>query len=201
MKVKGILFVVSAPSGAGKTTLSRKITENCNNIFLSISHTTRPPRVDEIYGDHYHFISKDKFKEMIESGDFIEWAEVHNNYYGTSISNLDIVEKKKKDLLLVIDVQGAEQLRKKYKNGCYIFILPPSMNVLEKRLRERGADSEEGIKIRLKTAEEEIHHYRTYDYIIINDDIDEAVNQLKSIIFAERCRYPNFIPELPDLKL
>ena len=201
MKAKGILFVVSAPSGAGKTTLSKKVTEIVDNIHHSISHTARIPRHDEIDGRHYHFVSKAKFKEMIKNDEFIEWALVHGNYYGTSIRNLDIVQEEKKDLLLVIDVQGAEQLRKKHKNGCYIFILPPSMKTLEKRLRMRGADSEEDIKRRLKTAEEETHHYKTYNYIIINDNIDEAVSQLKSIIFAERCRYPNFVPELPDLKL
>src|SRR3989338_114182 len=209
MKSKGILFVVSAPSGAGKTTLSKKVTEMVDNIHHSVSHTTRNPRPDEIDGKHYHFVSKNKIEEIIKKGEFIEWALVHGNYYGTSVSNLDIVQKEKKDLLLVIDVQGAEQLRKEHKtcsersesNGCYIFILPPSMKILERRLRIRGADSEEDIKRRLKTAEEEMHHYKTYDYIIINDNIDEAVNQLKSIIFAERCRYPNFIPELPDLKL
>lgn len=215
MKAKGILFVVSAPSGAGKTTLSKKITEIVDNIHHSISHTTRTPRPDEIDGRHYHFVSKAKFEEMIKNDEFIEWALVHGNYYGTSVWNLDIVQKEKKDLLLVIDVQGAEQLRKKYRtfsdpahklyagesNGCYIFILPPSMEILEKRLRKRGVDSEEDIRRRLKTAEEEMHHYKTYNYIIINDNIDEAVSQLKSIIFAERCRYPNFIPELPDLKL
>lgn len=201
MKSKGMLFVVSAPSGAGKTTLSEKITETVENIYHSVSHTTRHPRPGEIDGKHYHFISKDKFEEMLKMGDFIEWALVHDNYYGTSIRNLDIVEREQKDLLLVIDVQGAEQLRKKYKNGCYIFILPPSMKVLEERLRKRGVDSKDDIKIRLKTAKEEIHHYKTYNYIIVNDDIDEAVNQLRSIILAERCRYPGFIPELPDLKL
>lgn len=209
MKAKGILFVVSAPSGAGKTTLSKKITEIVDDIYHSISHTTRTPRPDEIDGRHYHFVSKAKFEEMIKNDEFIEWALVHGNYYGTSVGNLEIVQKEKKDLLLVIDVQGAEQLRKKYRtfserresNGCYIFILPPSMEILEKRLRKRGVDSEEDIKRRLKTAEEEMHHYKTYNYIIINDNIDEAVGQLKSIIFAERCRYPNFVPELPDLKL
>lgn len=201
MKSKGMLFVVSAPSGAGKTTLSEKITETVENIYHSVSHTTRHPRPGEIDGKHYHFISKDKFEEMLKMEDFIEWALVHDNYYGTSIRNLDIVEREQKDLLLVIDVQGAEQLRKKYKNGCYIFILPPSMKVLEERLRKRGVDSKDDIKIRLKTAKEEIHHYKTYNYIIVNDDIDEAVNQLRSIILAERCRYPGFIPELPDLKL
>ena len=201
MKVKGILFVVSAPSGAGKTTLSKKVTETVNDIYHSISHTTRPPRPDEINGKHYHFVTEDTFERMINGGEFIEWALVHGNYYGTSMRNLEILEKEKKDLLLVIDVQGAEQLRRKYKGGCYIFILPPSMKILEKRLQKRGVDHDNDIKKRLKTAEEEIHHYKTYDYTIINDDIDEAVNQLKSIIFAERCRYPNAIPELPDLKL
>ncbi|MBI3600616.1 MAG: guanylate kinase [Nitrospinae bacterium] len=201
MKSKGILFVVSAPSGAGKTTISKKITEIVDDIYHSISHTTRPPRPDEIDGKHYYFVSKAEFEEMIKREEFIEWASVHGNYYGTSVNNLDIVKNQKKDLLLVIDVQGAEQLRKKHKTGCYIFILPPSMKTLEKRLRARGADSDEEIRKRLKTAEEEIHHYKTYNYIIINDDIDDAVHQLKSIIFAERCRYPNFIPELPDLKL
>ncbi|MBI4377787.1 MAG: guanylate kinase [Nitrospinae bacterium] len=201
MKVKGILFVVSAPSGAGKTTLSKKVTESVNDIYHSISHTTRPPRPDEINGKHYHFVTENIFERMINGGEFIEWALVHGNYYGTSMRNLEILEKEKKDLLLVIDVQGAEQLRRKFKGGCYIFILPPSMKILEKRLQKRGVDHDNDIKKRLKTAEEEIHHYKTYDYTIINDDIDEAVNQLKSIIFAERCRYPNTIPELPDLKL
>jgi len=197
---KGILFVISAPSGAGKTTIARMILKTVPHIHPSISHTTRSPRNDEIDGKDYHFTSVEKFNEMIDRGEFIEWAKVFGNLYGTSIHNLDIVDKEKKDLLLVIDVQGAEQLKKLYQNGCYIFILPPSLKKLEERLKDRGLDTEEVIKKRLNTAPDEISHYKSYDYVIINNHRNEAAQQLQSIIFAERCRHPNITLNLSDFQ-
>jgi guanylate kinase len=130
---------------------------------------------------------------MIENGEFIEWANIFGNFYGTSFYNIEMVEKEKKDLLLVIDVQGAEQLQRLNKKGCYIFILPPSMDELKNRLFKRSLDTENVIASRLSKAPDEISHYKNYDYIIINSDVNEAASQLRSIVFAERCRYKNFL--------
>lgn len=188
MKRNGLLFIISAPSGAGKTSLFKKVIEKVEDIKASVSHTTRSPRPDERDGVDYHFIRQEEFQEKIKRGEFIEWAEVHGNLYGTSVENLKIIQDRGLDLILDIDIQGAEKIRKAYKNAICIFILPPSIEILEDRLKGRGSDSEEEIQKRLNRAKEEILHYKNYGYVIINADIDKAADELRSIIIAERCR-------------
>ena len=188
IKRKGVFFVLSAPSGAGKTTLCTEIMNIFPEIKLSISYTTRNKREGEINGQDYHFVDKDKFNEMIKENSFAEWAEVHGYFYGTSIETITQAEETGKDLILDIDWQGAKQIKQSLDTGIYIFILPPSLQELEKRLRKRGKDSEEVIKKRLSNAKEEIEQAPCYDYNITNDNLEESISCLKSIIIAERCR-------------
>lgn len=185
---KGRLFIVSAPSGAGKTTLCQELCKIVPRLKHSVSYTTRPPRKGERNNVHYSFISKEEFKEMIKKGEFIEWAVVHGNLYGTSIKRLEEISKKGYDIILDIDTQGAMQIKGRYKDATYIFILPPSMKTLEKRLKGRRSDNREEIKRRLERARDEIATYRNYDYVVINDKFEEALQDLKSIINAARLR-------------
>ncbi len=187
-KKQGLLFVVSAPSGAGKTSLCRAITDSLQNLTHSISYTTRKPRPGEIDGRDYYFVSPERFQEMIQAGDFVEWAEVHSNLYGTSRRVLDDMTEKGLDVILDIDTQGAKQIKGKYANGVFIFIMPPSLEILEERLRNRKSDHEEEIRRRMQRAREEIRDYPMYDYIIVNRDFDRALHDLRSIVIAERCR-------------
>jgi len=187
-KKQGILFVVSAPSGAGKTSLCRAITDSLEQLNHSVSYTTRKPRPGEIDGRDYYFVSQERFQEMIKAGDFAEWAEVHSNHYGTSRRVLDEVIAKGIDVILDIDTQGAEQIKPKYGNAVFIFIMPPSLEILEERLRNRRSDDENEIRKRMRRALEEIKDYTMYDYIIVNRDFDRALNELKSVVVAERCR-------------
>lgn len=183
----GSLFIVSAPSGAGKTTLCREVSRHLPNLEYSISYTTRVPRTGEINGRDYTFVSVDVFKEMIGKEMFAEWAEVHGNFYGTPIKELNEL-RKENDVILDIDTQGAMQMKRRFGEGVYIFILPPSMEALEQRLRKRMANSEFEMKERLKRAKEEIAEYKEYEYVIINNDFSEALSELKSIILSERYR-------------
>ncbi len=185
---EGILFVVSAPSGAGKTSLCRELIDTFADLRQSISFATRPKRGGEQDGIDYYFVSTDSFKEMIEQRKFAEWAEVHGNLYGTAKDTLATIAESGLDLLLDIDCQGASQLKENCQRAVFIFILPPSYAELEKRLRGRGTDSEEVILQRLKNAENEISNARWYDYLVINDDFKSAKEQLIAIINAERCR-------------
>lgn len=187
-KRKGILFVISAPSGAGKTTLCKEIMKLFPEIELSVSCTTRPKRRGEVDGRDYHFIDKDRFREMIDEGAFAEWAEVHGELYGTTVDTLNAAEGKGIDLILDIDWQGAKEIKKKLDRGVYIFILPPSMKELEKRLRSRGQDSKEVVNKRLENAKAEVEQAVWYDHSIVNDNLEEAVKCLESIIIAERRR-------------
>lgn len=188
MNRKGILFVMSAPSGAGKTTLCREVMNTFPDLKFSISCTTREKREGEVDGKDYHFISDDKFREMIKEGAFAEWAEVHGKLYGTKVEDITRAREKGNDVILDIDWQGARQIKEKIEGGVYIFILPPCIEELEKRLRARGKDSEETIRKRIDNAKEEISHASWYDYNIINDNLPLAVNALKSIVVAEKCR-------------
>lgn len=188
MSRKGIMFIISAPSGAGKTTLCHKLLEACSGLYLSISYTTRKPRQGEIEGIHYHFVSEDIFKEMISSDEFIEWAKVHDNYYGTAKKKTEEILNQGLDILFDIDVQGGKLLRAKISDTVLIFVLPPNMEILEKRLRGRMSDSEETIIKRIGKAKEEIMEYKYYDYVIVNNTIEDALNQLKSIVNAERLK-------------
>lgn len=185
---KGMLYVVSAPSGTGKTTLVKEVINLVPNIEHSVSYTTRAPRKGEINDKDYTFISRDEFKAMIKRGEFIEWAEVHGNLYGTSIKRLEGLRKLGKDVILDIDTQGARNIKKKYKEGIFVFILPPSLSVLKERLKKRMTDTPEEMEKRMKRAKEEIAAYKMYDYVVVNNNFDEALMTLKSIIIAERCR-------------
>ncbi len=185
---KGLLFVVSAPSGAGKTSLCRAITDSLENLTHSISYATRKPRPGEIDGRDYYFVSQERFREMIQAGDFAEWAEVHSNLYGTSRRVLDDLISKGLDVILDIDTQGAKQIKAKYDTAVFIFIMPPSLDILEERLRNRKSDHEDEIRKRMQRSREEIRDYAMYDYIIVNRDFDRALTELRSIVISERCR-------------
>jgi guanylate kinase len=188
MKREGLLYIVSAPSGAGKTTLLKRVMDYFPDIRFSISYTTRPPRSGERDGEDYHFISPQQFQEMVEKGAFAEWAEVLGNRYGTALDSIRISRSQGVDLILDIDSQGARQIEERFDGGVYIFILPPSLEALKQRLNARKVDGQEVIQFRMAQAKDEMKQARWYDYIIINDSIDEAAEQLKSIIIAERCR-------------
>ncbi len=184
----GLLFVVSAPSGAGKTSLCRAITESTENLTHSVSYTTRKPRPGEIDGRDYFFVSEDRFRTMVKEGDFAEWAEVHSHLYGTSRRVLDDMIDEGIDVILDIDTQGAKQVKAKYDHAVFIFIMPPSIEILEERLRSRKSDNEDEIRKRLLRARDEIKDYRQYDYIVVNRDFDRALSELRAVVTAERCR-------------
>lgn len=185
---EGTLFVVSAPSGTGKSTLCQKLIRKKPSLKLSVSYTTRPPRRGEINDVHYTFISEKKFRGMIDRKEFAEWAVVHGNLYGTSIKRLRTLNRKGYDIILDIDVHGAMQLKKTYNNAAYIFILPPSMQALRKRLSRRKTDTRETVAVRLENAREEIAYYKDYDYVVINDILENAFKDLESIIIATKQR-------------
>ena len=178
----GRLFIVSAPSGAGKTSLVQKLVKQASDVVASISHTTRKQRHGEIDGKDYFFISHDKFNQMVKTGKFIEHAKVFDNYYGTSLQSVRDLLQQGMKVILEIDWQGARQVRTKMKNTTSIFILPPSEKELASRLRTRGQDSEEVITRRMSDAKSEISHYEEFDYIIINDDFDRAYQELSAFI-------------------
>lgn len=185
---KGSLFVVSAPSGAGKTTLCWKLCDSLAGIKHSISYTTRSPRHGEINGVHYTFVDEDEFRSMITEGEFVEWAEVHGNFYGTSKKRIEDMTNEGYDVILDIDVHGARQIKEHSPDSVLIFVLPPSMEALKERLAGRKTDSEDVIKTRLRNAIGEIGEYKNYDYVIVNDSLDTALKELSSIVIAERVR-------------
>jgi len=186
---RGLLFVISAPSGAGKTTLLKRVMARVPGLSFSVSHTTRKPRTGELDGVDYHFISRGAFLEMVEEGLFLEYAEVHENFYGTSRETVAEQLSKGKDIILDIDVQGAAIVRQQGSPvGSHIFIAPPSLAELESRLRGRGTESKENIAVRLTNALVEMEDAGKYDYLIVNDQLDEAVDLFTSIIYAERAR-------------
>ena len=186
---KGSLFIVSAPSGAGKSTLSKMAVEYFYSLEFSVSYTTRPPREGETDGVHYRFIDRERFDEMVASDGFVEYASVHGNSYGTARSDLEALLQAGTDVILDIDVQGAEQIRANMQGkGVFIFILPPSMEECEARLKKRGLDDAPAIEARLKGAQSEIDKCFDYEFIIINDDLHESFERLKSIIIAVRSR-------------
>lgn len=184
--MKGQLYIISAPSGAGKTSLVTALLRAESDLGLSVSHTTRPQRPGENDGIHYHFTQKSDFEAMIARGDFLEYAEVFGNYYGTSHAAIEDVLDTGHDLILEIDWQGAQQVREKHQQVRSIFILPPSRQALLERLRGRGSDSEEVIARRTAEAMEEMSHHVDADYLVINDDFDTALADLQAIIRAER---------------
>ena len=187
-KGQGILFVISAPSGAGKTTLLGKVMKQVGGLSFSVSYTTRRPRSNEEDGKDYHFVSPGTFEKMIEKGEFIEWAEVLGNRYGTVLRNLHELDSEKIDILLDIDTQGARNIKEKTESAVFIFLLPPSPETLRERLLRRGLDSPETIERRLANAWSEMKEAVWYDYVIVNEEVEEALEQLKAIILAERNR-------------
>ncbi len=184
----GTLYIISAPSGAGKTSLIASLLENISDVEVAISHTTRAPREGEINAKHYHFVSEDEFLADVKNNKFLEHANVFGNYYGTSTDSVDTLLQKGIDVILEIDWQGAQQIRKLMPEAISIFILPPSKEELERRLRGRGTDSDEIIAKRLGQSCEDIKHYNEFDYVLVNDSFDESVKQLASIFYANRNR-------------
>ena len=191
---RGNLFVISAPSGSGKTTLVRRLLDTLDDVKFSVSFTTRPVRGSERDRIDYHFVPSDLFRTKIEDGEFLEWAEVHGNYYGTSKIVTEQVRASGEDILLDVDVQGAAQVRKAQPDAITLFVMPPSFDVLEERLRGRRQDSDEVIAGRLEEARHEIHHYKDYDYVLINDSVERTSELLKAIVLAERTR-PRLLTE------
>lgn len=188
MQREGLLYIISAPSGAGKTTLLKRVMDYFPAMRFSVSYTTRPPRPEERDGEDYHFVSAKRFDRMVKEGEFVEWAEVLGNRYGTALDTIRESRSQGIDLILDIDSQGARQIKERLKRGVFIFILPPSVESLRDRLKARKVDQQEMIQFRVSRATDEIQQATWYDYIIVNDKLEEAVEQLKSIIIAERCR-------------
>jgi guanylate kinase len=192
---KGILFVISGPSGSGKTTLYKKAISALPNLKHSVSFTTRSPRTGEVNDKDYTFIDKDEFMAMVRKKDFAEWAEIHGELYGTSKKRLKEIIDSDIDAILDIDVQGAKQLREEFPGGVYIFVLPPSLEVLRERLEGRMANAKREIEKRLKVAVAEIKRYGEYDYVIVNHVFDNAFEGLASIIIANRARTERIKPQ------
>ncbi|WP_214000529.1 guanylate kinase [Arsukibacterium sp.] len=185
-ELSGNLFIVSAPSGAGKSSLINALLKNHADMQVSVSHTTRQPRPGEIDGVHYHFISVEQFKKLIADNEFLEWAEVFGNYYGTSRSAIVANLRQGIDVFLDIDWQGARQIREQAPGTLGIFILPPSMEALQQRLVQRGQDSEQVIAKRMAQAQSEMQHADEYEYLIINDDFNQALRELTHIVLSQR---------------
>ncbi|MHC2995891.1 guanylate kinase [Tepidiphilus sp. HLB4] len=186
----GTLYIVTAPSGAGKTTLVHAVLEREPGLALSISYTTRAPRPGEVDGRDYRFVSREEFLRLRDGGELLEWAEVHGNYYGTSRTWIETQLQQDRDVLLEIDWQGARQVRRMFPHAVSIFILPPSLEALEARLRGRGTDSEATIARRLAAAREEMRHVEEFDYVIINDRLERAIDELTAVVRAARLRLP-----------
>jgi guanylate kinase len=185
---RGLLFIVSAPSGAGKTTLVERLVEQTPQLKMSRSYTSRSAREGEIDGVDYNFVSRDRFASMIAAGEFLEWADVFGNLYGTGAADTERLLAEGNDVVLVIDVQGARKVKSRGIETTTVFVMPPSMAVLEQRLRGRSKDSEEAIQCRLRVAREEVAAFADYDYVVINDELTSAVDRLRSIVIAERAR-------------
>lgn len=196
---KGTLFVISAPSGAGKTSLIKTLVETTKHIVVSVSYTTRVPRPGEKNGVNYHFVNQDDFMEMLTRNLFLEHAQVYDNYYGTSQPWLAQQLNHGEDVILEIDWQGAQQVRRLKPDCVGIFILPPSRTVLAQRLQKRGQDREEVIAKRMRSAIEDISHYVEYDYLVVNDDFTQALQELQTIVYAQRLTQLKQAPRLEKL--
>jgi guanylate kinase len=188
MNREGVILIISAPSGAGKTTLCRALLKRFPTMKESVSYTTRTSRAGEVHGVDYFFVSREEFQRMIDADAFAEWAEVHGNLYGTALATIDEARKNGTDLVLDIDCQGARRLKEQIERCVYIFILPPSMEELRRRLDNRSSDAREAIDLRIERAAGEIREARWYDYIIINDNLETAFEELSAIVVAHSRR-------------
>src|SRR2546425_1612202 len=196
---RGLLFIVSAPSGTGKTTLVERLVRRTPHLRMSRSYTSRPARAGERDGVDYNFITRDRFEAMIREGAFLEYAVIYGNYYGTAAADCERDLVAGEDVVLVIDVQGARQVRARALENIGIFVLPPAAGVLEQRLRGRSKDTEEQIRRRLEVACREVSDYAAYDYVVINDDVDGCVARLHAIVLAERARVERMRPVAEDV--
>ena len=197
--MQGNIFVISAASGTGKTTLIARLLQHHSDIRVSVSHTTRAPRRGEENGKHYHFVSVPEFERMIEEGQFVEYAKVYGNYYGTSTQSLESLTRQGVDVILEIDTQGAEQIRRLLPQAYSIFIAPPSLATLEQRLNQRAADAPQVIAVRLAEARNEIEQARLFDYLVVNDDLTAAEAALLHIIKSQRFHLESQTPFLTEL--
>jgi guanylate kinase len=185
---RGILFVISSPSGGGKGTLIRRILTHMPRLGYSVSWTTRAPRQGEVNGREYHFVAVEEFEAARERGEFLEWASVHGNFYGTSLKVVERELNAGRDIVLEIDVQGAASVRRIGIAAVSVFILPPSFEILRRRLTGRQSENSDTLALRLRNSRGEVEHYREFDYLVLNDDVDRAATQLASIVYAERAR-------------
>ncbi len=200
MNKKGILIVISGPSGAGKGTICKALLEKEDNLYLSVSATTRKPREGEVHGVNYYFLEKEDFMKRVENEEFLEWAEVHGNCYGTPKFNVEELINEGKNVILEIDVQGALNVKKNCEDGVFIFVLPPSMEELKRRIIKRGSETPESLITRFKNAYEEINFISKYNYAVVNDDLEEAVKKVQNIILAEGCRVDKIDYNFLDFK-
>ncbi|WP_416176332.1 guanylate kinase [Clostridium sp.] len=187
MKKKGLLVIISGPSGAGKGTVCKELIKK-NDLWISVSATTRKPRAGEVDGSNYYFLTKEEFESKIKNNDFLEYAEVYGNYYGTPKDKVLEAINLGKDVILEIDIQGALKVKKNYPQGVFIFILPPSMEELKKRIINRGSETQESLITRFNSAYKEINYISKYNYAVVNDTVENAVKNIESIITAEKCR-------------
>ena len=190
MSPEFLLLILSSPSGAGKTTLTRMLQDRFSDLRFSVSHTTRPARAREVAGRDYHFVDRPKFESLVAEGAFVEWAEVHGNLYGTSVEEIERAKQRADcgGIIFDIDYQGARQIRAKLPDVVSVFILPPSLDELVRRLRGRASESEEVVQRRFRVAKKEIEHYALFDYVVVNDNLEDAFDRLKGIVLAERSR-------------
>jgi len=188
MTQEGILVVLSGPSGTGKGTVCKELLHRCSRLHYSISATTRQPRLGEVDGVNYHFVVREQFREMVEQDQLLEWAEVYGNFYGTPRKYVEEQLRQGKDVVLEIDTQGAMKVKKKFSHGVFIFLLPPSLDELASRIWKRGTDSPDAIKHRLSSVSEEFQQIENYEYVVVNDNVEQAVEKIKAIIAAEKCR-------------
>lgn len=188
MAEKGLVIVLSAPSGTGKSSICRRLLAACPDVEFSVSYTSRTPRPNEINGKDYHFISREDFQQRIDQGEFVEWVENYGHFYGTSGKAMKEVLGRGKDLLLDVEPRGAKKIKKKFADGIFVFVLPPSLDELLNRLKKRGHESPEAIQTRFNQAERELKEVMWYDYAIFNDDLETAIKQMIAIYRAEKCK-------------
>lgn len=200
MKSRGLLLVISGPSGAGKGTICNEYLRRFDNTYMSVSCTTRKPRVAEIEGKSYYFIDKNDFERRIENNEFLEYAKVYDNYYGTPKVNVDKLLEEGKDVILEIDIQGALKVQENSTEGIFIFILPPSMDELRNRIEKRGSETPESLMKRFKSAFDEINYVSKYNYAVINNTVEESVKKVRAIVEAEKCRVSRVVSSIDTLR-